>query len=181
MSKLIIRGAGIEDITSWCNNEGLRVVEITMRAAWSSTVCEEFNWTKEPSGFGNSPLDPKRLAGVNMILEPTDKKLADYRMDLAISHVGSFRHLAKTEDGEIVSRQLEFVVTTVADDALTVLDQWLKICGPAKATGQCQIRYEAEKQMELGEEGKPADGTDAPPAPEPMRGRRKASADAGVQ
>jgi hypothetical protein len=177
MSKLTLRGTSIEEIKSWCATNGQRTVEIKCKAAWSEPVCEEMGWSFDPSGFGNGSLEGS-LSAVGMIIEPADKQLEDYRFDLAISKVDKFKHVVETDEGDIVSRHLQFVVTTIADDALAVLDQWLKVCGPAEAKGQCQIRYEAEKQMELGEGGEPAEEE----APEPVvRGRKRGQTGVEVQ
>jgi hypothetical protein len=177
MSQLTLRGTSIEEIKSWCATNGQRTVELKCKAAWTEPVCAEMGWMFDPSGFGNGSLEGA-LSAASMMLEPADKQLADYRFDISISKVDKFKYVIETKDGEVVSRHLSFVVTTIADDALTVLDQWLKICGPAEAKGQCKIRYEAEKQLEL-----PTDAlADAPPVPEQPRGRKRAAAEgASVQ
>lgn len=174
---MTLRGASVESVKAKCSTGGQRQVEIRMTAAWSDVVCREMQWIEVPTGFGKGALEGE-LAAVNIIWEPSDKRLLDYRFDMTISKVNKFKHVTETKDGEITSRHLQFVVTTIADDALEVMDQWLKFCGPAAAKGQCKIRYEAEKQLELG------DG-DAPPiaaeGDEKPRGRRGGKAAEGVQ
>lgn len=167
MSSLLIRGAKIEKAEMSCANNGQRTIKITFRASWSDTVCREMGWSEEPVGFGNGSLDGQ-LFGISMMLEPSSKTLKDYRIDIPISQVGSFKHRAKTEDEHTVKREIEFVVTTVADDAAVVIDNYIKHVGPGAERAQCKITYSSEEQQELGEGGAPAE-------PEKTRGRRKAA------
>jgi hypothetical protein len=170
MSTLIIRGATLKEIKGKCSAGGQFIMSAKFRAAWTDTVCKEMSWTEEPSGFGNGKLDGE-LLGINMIMEPSAKNLKDYRIDIPISKVSKFRHIAKTEDGEITHRELEYVVTTIFDDAPVLLSNYLKHCGPAEDAGQCRITFNAEEQQKL----------DIAPAEESgkQRGRRK-GADAAV-
>lgn len=167
MSNLILRGVTVQDVSLYCNNEGKRVAEIKCRAAWSDTVCEEMGWAKEPLGFGNGSLNSS-LGAISVILEPNSKGLKDYRIDITASKVDKFRHLAKTEEGETVTRQLEFVISTLAEDAALVLDKWLVNVGPSDSTAQCKINYNAKQQLELVE---PPAGEDDKP-----RGRKREQA-----
>ncbi len=171
MSSLIVRGVSIEEFTGYCSKSGQMTYEFTCRAAWSDVVCRELGWTEEPVGFGNGNLEGK-LHGVNLIMEPSDKKLRDYRFDVPISTVGSFKHRCKIEDGVVSNRELEFVVTTVAEDAASALNEYLKHCGPAGDRAQVKINFSAEEQTTLGEGGQPAE--DKP------RGRKKEKAEAAV-
>jgi hypothetical protein len=166
MSSLIVRGAKIEDASIYRSKGGQLTVDVKFRASWSDVVCETMAWTKEPSGFGNGALEGQ-LFGVSMMLEPTSKNLKDYRLDIGISQVSKFRHLAKTEDGEVVSRELEFIVSTIADDAPAVISEYIRHCGPGDDRGQLKLTYSAEEQQTLGEEGAPAE--------EKPRGRKKAA------
>lgn len=168
MSQLILRGTSIDHVKMHCSTNGQMTYEITCRAAWSDTVCREMHWTEEPQGFGNGNLDGK-LFGINFILEPTGKQLKDYRFDIPISQVAKFKHVAKIKDGEVSGRELEFVVTSVAEDAPVVLSSYMAHCNPGDDRGQAKIVYNAEEQTKLGEDGKPAD--------EKPRGRRKEPAE----
>lgn len=164
MSQIIIRGTKIEEVSFKPGNPS-PIFKIKCRANWSETVCEAMAWSKEPQGFGNGNLEGQ-LLGISMILEPSARTLKDYRFDMKISSVGSFRHLAKTEDEKVVRRELEFVVTTIAEDAAVVLANYVAHCGPADDAGQCKITYSAEEQGTLTET--PAEGEADKP-----RGRRK--------
>lgn len=168
MASLIIRGTKLMEFTGYCANSGQMTYELKCRAAWSDTVCEAMGWQKEPAGFGNGSLEGG-LFGISMILEPSSKTLKDYRFDIAIGKVASFKHIAKTEDGDVVHRELEFVVTTTAEDAPVVFSRYMEKCCPGDDRGQAKIQYSEEEQQELGDEGAPA---------EKPRGRRKAAAEA---
>jgi hypothetical protein len=124
-------------------------------------------WQTEPNGFGNGSLEGK-LAAVSMSLEPSAKNLKDYRFEITCNSVHGFKHKAKTEDDTVTKRELEFIVTTVAADAATVLAGYIEHCGPAADAGQCKIQYSAEAQMEIGE---------GEPVPDKPRGRKKAAAE----
>ncbi len=183
MSQLILRGVTIVNVTLAASSPK-REIEIKCRATWSDTVCKQMEWTEEPKGFGNGGLEGK-LFGVNMILEPNKKELKDFRFDIPISLVSKFRHIAKSEDGEVTNRELEFVVTSVDDEAPLVLDNFLKHVSVSDDAGQCKITYSAEVQETLGEGGQPADkdqptlGEGGEPAPTEIdkpRGRRKSAA-----
>lgn len=174
MSQLTLRGVTVEDVYCYCSNEGKRTVEITCRAAWSDTVCDELAIVKEPSGFGNGSLKVQ-LAAVSMILEPNSKPLKDYRADMSISKMDKLRHIAKTEEGDVVTRQMEFVVTTIAEDAMLVMDKWLTFVGPSDSTAQCKITYNAKQQLELVE---PDATTDVPAGEDKPRGRKRNVAEA---
>lgn len=169
---LLLRGVTVQDVAMYCSNEGKRTVEIKCRAAWSDTVCEELGVVAEPNGFGNGSLKCQ-LAAISMILEPNSKQLEDYRLDIAVSKADKFRHIAKTEEGDVVTRQLEFVVTTIAEDAAVVMDKWLTHVGPSDSTAQCKITYNAKQQLPLTESG------DSAPAEEPVgekpRGRKRSA------
>lgn len=174
MSQLIVRGVKIESYKCKSENPSL-TYKIKCRASWSQTVCETMGWEKAPSGFGNGKLDGA-LLGISMSLEPNATTLKDYRFDIKISKVGSFRHLAKTEDEKTVRRELEFVVTTITDDAHVVLANYMAHCGPADDAGQMRIVYSAEEQEVLP-------GTTPEPIDKP-RGRKKekeAEASSAVQ
>lgn len=151
MSQLIIRGTRIIEFSGSVSANGQMTYEFKCRSTWSDVVCREMGWTEEPVGFGNGSLDGK-LHGISMILEPSSKPLKDYRFDLAISQVGKFKHLAKVEDGEVSGRELEFTVTTVADDAHIVLDNYVRHCGPGDDRGQAKITFNAEAQQKLEEQ-----------------------------
>ncbi len=172
MSQLIIRGAHIESYSGYVANNGQFTIEAKLRANWTEPVCSEMGWTVEPQGFGNGNLDGQ-LYGISMILEPNKQALKDYRLDIGIAKVDKFKHVAKVKDGEVEGRELEFVVTTCAEDAGAVLENYMRHCNPGDDRGQCKITYNAEEQQSLveGEEEVVA---------EKARGRRKA-AEAGVQ
>lgn len=170
MSSLIIRGTRIMEYTGYCNNSGQHAVDFKCRANWSDTVCEGMGWAFEPKGFGNGSLEGK-LFGINLIMEPNKKELKDYRFDIGISQVSKFKHIASVEEGDVVSRELEFVVTSVADDAAAVLKEYVQHCGPGDDRGQCRITYNAEEQQSLPT----GEGEEAPEANEKVRGRKKAA------
>lgn len=151
MSQLIIRGTKITKINGFVSANGQMTYEFVCRASWSDVVCKAMCWTEEPIGFGTGALDGK-LHGISMILEPSSKNLKDYRFDLSISQVGKFKHIAKIEDGEVSGRELEFAVTTVAEDAHIVLDNYLRHCGPGDDRGQARITFNAEAQQKLEEQ-----------------------------
>jgi hypothetical protein len=159
MASIIIRGTRIKEATMYCSQSGQLTVDYVCRASWTDTVCEAFGWQKEPNGFGNGSLDGK-LAAITMKLEPAAKTLKDYAFELAINSVHGFKHRAKTEDDTVTKRELEFTVTTVAEDAAMVLSRYIQHCGPADDAGQAKIQYSPETQMEIGEEaeGSEADG-----------------------
>lgn len=155
MASIIIRGTRIKDANMYCSNGGQLTFDVTCRASWSDTVCDQFGWQKEPNGFGNGSLEGK-LAAISLKLEPSSKLLKDYAFEIPISSVHSFRHRAKTEEGTTTKRELEFIFTTTAPDAPQVLALYLEKCGPAEDAGQCKVAYSPEEQMEIGEEGEPA-------------------------
>lgn len=162
MSQLITRGTALKEISAYCSENGQFTVEAKCRCSWSENVCNELGWTFNAEGFGNGSLEGK-LLGISWIMEPNGKALKDYRFDLTINSVGKFRHILTKED----HHELEYVVTTVADDAIVVLSNYLAHCGPGEDLGQAKIVYNAEEQTTLGEGGAPAD--------EKPRGRRKAA------
>ena len=171
MSSILIRGTRITDAKMYCSQSGQLCIDFTCRAAWSDTVCEEFGWQKEPNGFGNGSLEGK-LAAISMRMEPNAKNLKDYAFDISVNSVHGFKHKAKTEEGTITKRELEFIVTTTAEDAPAVLALYLQKCGPGEDAGQAKIQYSAEEQQELGEGGEAAE-------PETKRrGRRKEAPEA---
>jgi hypothetical protein len=166
MSTLLIRRTQVIEYTGYCNNSGQHCVEIKCRASWSDTVCEELGWEPDPKGFGTGALEGK-LFGVNMILEPNSKNLKDYRFDIPISQVSKFKHIVKMEEGEVSGRELEFVITTVAEDAAAVLKNFVQHCGPGGDRGQCKIQYNSEEQQKLDVEPEAEQTTSKP------RGRQK--------
>lgn len=168
MSQLIIRGASLRETTFKATKKsGQMTTEATFRASWSKPVCKEMGWTEEPTGFGNGMLEGK-LTGISMTMQPNDKKLKDYAFDISINSVGQFKHVILTDkDREGTREELQFVVTTVAEDAHAVFFQYMKMCNPAEDRGEVRITFSAEEQMELEEEE---------PEPEAKpRGRRKAA------
>ncbi len=173
MSQLIIRGAHIQSYEVYCASNGQFTIEAKIRANWSDTVCREMKWTEEPQGFGNGSLDGG-LAGISMILEPNKQVLKDYRLDVGISKVSKFKHVAKIKDGKVEGRELEFVVTTVADDAGAVLENYVRHCNPGDDRGQCRITYNAKEQKKLDDKQDNLLGTE-PEAEMKTRGRRKAA------
>lgn len=162
MSKLTTRGTALQEYTAFCSENGQRTVEAKFRCAWSDTVCHEMGWQSDPAGFGNGSLEGT-LLGINLIMEPNAKNLKDYAFDLAISKVGKFKHVLTKDD----HHELEYTVTTVAEDAVEVLDRYLQKCGPADDRGQAKITFNAEEQQTL-EDAAPEEG-------EKVRGRRKAA------
>lgn len=165
MSKLILRGAFIREYTSYVAAGGQRTIDVKLTANWTKPVCELLDWEEAPKGFGKASMEGS-LHGVNMIMEPSDSALKDYQFDIPIGTVGSFKHVPVLDgEGRIGRRELHFEVTTVADDAALVLDNWQKHIG--EATAQCRITYNAEQQQELLDPEKEAE-------PEKTRGRRKA-------
>lgn len=167
MSQLLLRGCRIEDYTGYCSTSGQGTIEIKLRAAWTDTVAREMGWAEEPTGFGNGNLEGG-LNGISMILEPNKKDLKDYRLDIKISKVYKFKHRAKTEGGDVVTRELECVVTTNEEGVVSYIEQYVCRCGPGDDRGQCKIVFNAEEQMKI-------EGTE-PAAEEKTRGRRKESA-----
>lgn len=161
MSKLITRGTALQEYTAFCSSNGQRTVEAVFRCAWSDTVCEEMSWQKDPAGFGNGSLEGT-LLGISLIMEPNAKNLKDYTFDLTISKVGKFKHVLTKDD----HHELEYTITTVAEDAVEVLDRYLQKCGPADDRGQAKITFNAEEQQGLVDEGEEV--------VEKTRGRRKA-------
>ena len=170
MSSMIIRGTRILEYSGFCNASGQFTVEFKCRANWSEPVCQEMDWTVEPHGFGNGNLDGC-LHGINMILEPNKAALKDYRFDIGISKVDKFKHVARVKDGEVEGRELEFVVTSVADDAGAVVEAYIRHCGPGDDRGQARIQFNAEEQQTLPT----GEGNAAPEANEKVRGRKKAA------
>ncbi len=174
MSKLIIRGVEIEDFKCYAASSGggTFTMEIKCRADWTKEVCNAMDWNYEPNGFGNGKLEGK-LFGISMAMEPNAKTLKDYAIDISIGQVGSFRHIAKTEEGAVTKREFEFVATAAGEHALKALPfitSYVEHCGPAGDRGVCKITYNAEEQQTL---------TDAEPeAEEKVRGRRAKSAEA---
>jgi hypothetical protein len=166
MSSILIRGTRIKEATMYCSQSGQLAVDFTCRASWSDTVCETFGWQKEPNGFGNGSLEGK-LAAISMRMEPNGKQLKDYAFDITITSVHGFKHKAKTEEGTVTTRELEFIVTTVAEDAPAVLANYIQHCGPGEDAGQCKIQYSADEQQTLEE----APAEEAPE--EKRRGRKK--------
>lgn len=170
MSKLVIRGTKIDDAKFYAASTGggAFTLEIKFRAAWSKPVCDQMGWNSQPDGFGNGKLEGK-LTGISLSLEPNATNLKDYALDITIGQVDSFRHIAKTEDGEVTTREIEFVATASGENALKALHYiatYVEHCGPVGDRGQCKITYNAEEQMEIEE---------APPivADEKPRGRKK--------
>lgn len=178
MSNLLIRGTTVEEVLSYCSTAGQRMIEATLEADWSEPVCPEMGWTVEPEGFGNGSLDGK-LNGINMILEPNKKDLKDARFDIAISTVGTFKHKATVKDGAVVDRKLRFKITTVAEDAHLVFNNWLTQVGPSDSKAQCRIIYNAEEQMTM--DAPPAEAVPSEVTEERPRGRKMKLADARVQ
>ncbi len=152
MSQLITRGARIMDASFYCGSNGTALtLEIKMRAAWSEPVCREMHWDFTPEGFGNGKLEGS-LNAVSLTLEPNDKKLKDYAIDIGVGLVSKFRHIAKTEDGDTVKREMEFVVTTSGENAAKALPSvatYVEMCGPGDDRGQCKITYNAAVQETL--------------------------------
>ena len=145
MASLLIRGTRLKEAKLYCSNSGQLAVDFTCRASWTDTVCEQMGWTKTPEGFCNGGLEGD-LAAVNMMMEPNNSNLKDYRFDLKISSVHTFKHKAKTEEGEITKRELEFVVTTSDPQAPAVLALYLEKCGPGDDAGQAKIVYTTEEE-----------------------------------
>lgn len=175
MSQIIFRGVTIEEANSFCGNDGKRTFEVKCRAAWSEPVCKEMGWSYEPDGFGNGSLDGS-LATVNVAMEPNGKLLKDFAFDITASKISKFRHIAKIEDGDTVSRQLEFVITTLDEEAHTVLNNWLVSVGPSDSTAQCKATFNAKVKDGTVEDKRQQTipGTEVePPAEEKPRGRKK--------
>lgn len=172
MSKLIVRGTQVLEYTGYCNNSGQHTVDIKMRADWTDKVCEAMGWAFEAQGFGTGKLEGK-LFGISLAMEPNKEALKDYRYDISISQVSDFKHVANMKEGEIVGHNLEFTVTSVAEDATAVLKEYVQHCGPAGDLGQCRITYNAEEQMKI----EAGTGDAAPEAEEKVRGRKKAAAE----
>lgn len=168
MSTLITRGTRIEQALSYCSNSGQRTIEMGCVADWSDVVCTTMGWTVKPDGFLGGKLNGA-LLGSNVIFDPNKGTLKDYRFDIPISKVSGFKHIVHEKDGEVVKREIGFTITTVADDAAAVLDEWFKNVGPSDSSAQCKINYSEEKQETLPHTDP---DTDAPA--EKVRGRRKA-------
>lgn len=174
LSQLIIRGAKIKELVVYMGSGGQRTVDIKMSAVWSKPVCEAMNWSFEPQGFENGGLEGK-LMGVNLIMEPSDAALKDYRFDLGISEAGQFKLKSKKDgEGNIGNRELEFVVVSIAPDAITVLENWVSHLGDG--LGQAKIVFNAEEQGELDMESAEEKTDEAPKS----RGRRKATEEAAA-
>jgi|SRR5579885_5269 len=172
MANLIIRGVRLMEYCGYCNNNGAMVYELKCRAAWSVPVCEQMGWQKEPNGFANVGLEGK-LYGISMVVEPNSKNLKDYRFDININLVGGFKHIAKTENENVVHRELEFVVTTSAEEAPMVFSNYMAHCCPGDDRGQAKINFSEEEQMDLDEGGDGEwDGAEKKP-----RGRKKQEAE----
>ena len=167
MASLLIRGTRLKEAKMYCSNSGQLAVDFVCRSAWTDTVCDQMGWMKEPQGFGNGSLEGN-LSAVNMILEPNSKNLKDYRFDLKVNSVGSFKHKAKTEDDEITKRELEFTVTTVDPDAPAVLALYLEKCGPGDDAGQARIVFVSDEEEEAKQTTIPGVEVEGP-----RRGRKK--------
>lgn len=174
MGSLIIRGAKIEDWLVYNNTTGQVAIDIRMRADWTDVVCKEMGWTEDPGGFKAGGLEGT-LFGVSMLLTPAgdgSMKVKDYELDVKISTVGKFKHIPETEGGKVIGRQIGFEVTSIDEDAIGTLFNWMKFVGPSAVLAQCKVTYSQEKQGTLGETA-----ADVPPAggPEKARGRKKAA------
>ena len=145
--KITFRGAHIVNFDMRQSSNGeTSFVRVHMRADFSDPVREAMGWDPRPEGWGGGSLDGE-LAGVEMMLKPSQGELGKYAFKMPIRTVKNFELIVKGSDDE-EEEILAFTVETNAKRAYAPLGLWVENIGTAKAA--LTVTYAEDEQLEIG-------------------------------
>ena len=152
---ILFRGASIRYLDVRQGKEGGEVFcRLHMSAAFTDVVREAMGWEDLDESVKSAKLNGELLAQ-NFILTPGDP-LISQEIQIAISDAGDFQVVAlKDDEGEIVGRQLRFVVRSPGDGVEALVGQYIRRVG--RHEGQLKISYEPQAKQDalpLAEEPK---------------------------
>jgi hypothetical protein len=127
---------------------GLTETKIHLSAGWTAKIREAMKWGDAPEGWDGGKLGGE-LIGQNMILTPTDEKLAGHELQVGIGNVGGFSLVVTEHDdaGQVSARELRFHSVSQEAGVAALVENYLRTIG--EAPGKLKVAY--TKQLALGE------------------------------